>query len=146
MSHVHFCCIVLLKIPSSISCTFQILHGMAQSSDEPRVIQSIKSREGTFCCPLHSCDYCHQSEMQPRAESRQSRQLEEKIVRCRRCPRMYHSGCLPKLLPCSLSSDPARPQRVWGVLKGENLQPLMYCQSHEFDEDLGLRQGFSVGS
>eukprot|EP00897_Mesotaenium_endlicherianum_P009710 jgi/Mesen1/8768/ME000524S08075 len=85
-----------------------------------------------FVCPAHTCRKC--GEGAGTDEGNFSRQL----VHCRRCPKVFHVGCLPSGLPVD-NSDPERPQLVWGVNDNEaedGLPLIMYCKKHELDPEL----------
>eukprot|EP00271_Cylindrocystis_brebissonii_P000056 TRINITY_DN1004_c0_g6_i3.p1 TRINITY_DN1004_c0_g6~~TRINITY_DN1004_c0_g6_i3.p1 ORF type:complete len:1293 (-),score=211.39 TRINITY_DN1004_c0_g6_i3:1358-4936(-) len=84
--------------------------------------QGIREGREILRCPLHECQKCRLPEGDDASKDR-----EERLVRCRRCPRAWHVKCIPR----ELLEPENEIQRVWNHEEGSTMQPLLFCGRHE---------------
>ncbi|KAF0899354.1 hypothetical protein E2562_018246, partial [Oryza meyeriana var. granulata] len=82
----------------------------------------------SFTCPVHWCFKC--GKMEDRT------QTELQFAVCRRCPRSYHTECLPSEISFE-TKDNGAPKLAWKIKK----RIYFYCLHHGIDATIGTPSG-----
>ncbi|KAL8473920.1 hypothetical protein ACS0TY_029992 [Phlomoides rotata] len=92
-----------------------------RDQNQAQVFQKKIEAGDSFTCPAHKCAVCKQEE--------DKKVPEMQFAICRRCPKAYHSKCLPREF--SFYRDDAENiiQRAWTGLLNNRI--LIYCMDHK---------------
>ncbi|PIA38300.1 hypothetical protein AQUCO_02800170v1 [Aquilegia coerulea] len=104
-------------------CVAKLLHPISESAAD-QIQKKIFAGE-SFTCPVHKCMHCKE------IENDEVDELQFAI--CRRCPKVYHKGCLPGDISFETSVDKGIFQRAWKGLLPKN-RILIYCMKHKIDK------------
>ncbi|KAF5184145.1 Enhanced downy mildew, partial [Thalictrum thalictroides] len=104
-------------------CVAKLLHPINESAAD-QIQKKIFAGE-SFMCPVHKCIRCKEIENDD--------VVELQFAVCRRCPKVYHTGCLPGDISSESSVDKGILQRAWKGLLQKN-RILIYCTKHKIDE------------